>query len=506
MTPSHPFIVNRQSSFLRMALLALVCAGASLRFWRLADISLVGDESYFWLWSQHLAWTYLDHPGGVAWLIGFSAWLGGGSEWGIRWLNALLGSLSILLAYGAARRLATPTAGLAAAAILAVAPPYVLTSRFVYTDTLPIFLLLCNLNLLLPILLGPRSPASVGAAVGIAPAGSVWRWLLIGGNWLLLLNTKLSVYPYFLGLAIGALAWRRDLLRQRRLWLAVALASLGFVPFLLWNVRHEWAGLAWMWQQFTQGTVRARGVLAIAHHILGYFTLWPLLLLAPGYLTARRMMIGRWLAIPSLLMVLPVALSPANSPRNLLVGLAPALALAGAWWTGEGQARRWRIGALLVALAAATLASIGTAHALLAPSALPQSSVAAAIREDAAGWRALGRRLASEEGLLFTVDYSVASQLWYYSGRPVYSSWGQYLLWGLPDFDEAVIVAQEYAPPARVDAELRQMFAEVSGPQRERLTEYGASKVIYLWEGRGRRVDKAEFARRLDFFALSASQ
>lgn len=505
MTPPRPLIVNRQSSFIGAALLTLVCAGALLRFWRLADLSLVGDESYFWLWSQHLAWTYLDHPGGVAWLIGLSTWLGGGSEWGVRWLNALLGSLNSLLAYGAARRLATPTAGLVAAAILAVAPPYVLTSRFVYTDTLPIFLLLCNLNLLLPILLNPGSQASVGASAGASSAVSIWRWLLIGANWLLLLNTKLSVYPYFLGLAIGALVWRRDLLRRRQLWLAVSIAGLGFVPFLLWNARHEWVGLAWMWQQFTQGTVRARGVLAIVHHILGYFTLWPLLLLAPGYLMARHVT-GRWLVIPSLLMVLPVALSPANSPRNLLVGLVPALALAGAWWTREDRAQRWRFGALFVALAAATLTSIGTVRALLAPSALPQSSVAVAIREDAAGWRALGRRLATEDGLLFTVDYSVASQLWYYSGRPVYSSWGQYLLWGLPDFDRAVVVAQEYAPPERVDAALRQIFEEVSGPQNERLTEYGASKIIYLWKGRGRRVDKAEFARRLDFFALSANE
>ena len=505
MTPPQSSLVNRPTLFLHISLLAVVCLGALLRFWRLGDLSLVGDESYFWLWSQHMAWTYLDHPGGVAWLIGLSTWLGGGSEWGVRWLNALLGSLSILLAYGAARRLATPTAGLAAAAILATAPPDVLTSRFVYTDTLPIFLLLCNLNLLLPVLLSPHLPASIGAPAETPSAGSVGRWLLIGANWLLLLNTKLSVYPYFLGLAIGALVWRRDLLRRRQLWLAVAIASLGFVPFLAWNARHEWVGLAWMWQQFTQGTVRARGILAIAHHIVGYFTAWPLLLLAPGYLLARRAP-ARWLALPSLLMVLPVALSPANSPRNLLVGLVPALALAGAWWTGEGRARRWRFGMLLAALAAATLASIGTARALLAPSALPQSSVAAAIREDAAGWRALGRRLATEEGLLFTVDYSVASQLWYYSGRPVYSSWGQYLLWGLPDFDEAVVVAQEYAPPARVDAELRQIFEEVSGPQRERLTEYGASKIVYLWKGRGLRVDKAEFARRLDFFALSTNE
>ena len=54
-------------------------------------------------------------------MVDLSTRLGGGSELGVRWLNALLGTCNVVLIYGLARRFFWPTAGLAAGAILAVA-------------------------------------------------------------------------------------------------------------------------------------------------------------------------------------------------------------------------------------------------------------------------------------------------------------------------------------------------------------------------------------------------
>ena len=31
-------------------------------------LPLTADEAYYWLWSQHLAWGYFDHPPMIAWL------------------------------------------------------------------------------------------------------------------------------------------------------------------------------------------------------------------------------------------------------------------------------------------------------------------------------------------------------------------------------------------------------------------------------------------------------
>ena len=543
-----------------LALLAIVMTGMGLRFWRLDGLALVGDESYFWLWSRHLAACYMDHPGGVAWLIAVSTWLGGGSEFGVRWLNALLGTANIVLVYGLARRLAAPvgpapagaggaaavmpvrglagpdlrakglkprtgTAGpgrgiwppgmsgqapvaLAAAMILAVAPPYVLNSRFVYTDTLPTFLLLASFNLLWPALTSPT-----------ARPAPIRRWLAIGILWLLLVNTKISVYPAFLGLAIGGLLWRRDLRHQPGVWLAGGLAALGLLPLLVWNGTHDWIGLRWIWQQFTLGTIRESGFLSTAHHVVAYFTLPAIVLIAPGYLPGWREPARRgagWLLLPSLLMVLPVLLSPANSPRNLLVGLALAIPLAAAWWVNlaawhplaSGLARMggWRPPTFAIVTLAALVCGVGTVAALLGESPLASSSVAYAVREDAAGWRELGPRLSSAQGMLFTVDYSVASQLTYYAGRPVYTAWPQYLLWGLPEFDEVQVLSLSYVPPDRVDAVLRRAFDEVRGPQLETLRENGAAKEMRSWRAVGLRVERGDLVEALDFFALGRSR
>ena len=59
-----------------------------LRFWHLGSAALIGDESYYWLWSERLALAYYDNAAGVALLVRMSTLFGGQSELGIRWLNA----------------------------------------------------------------------------------------------------------------------------------------------------------------------------------------------------------------------------------------------------------------------------------------------------------------------------------------------------------------------------------------------------------------------------------
>ena len=45
------------------------CAAALLRGVMAALLPLSADEAYYWLWSQHLAAGYFDHPPMIAWLI-----------------------------------------------------------------------------------------------------------------------------------------------------------------------------------------------------------------------------------------------------------------------------------------------------------------------------------------------------------------------------------------------------------------------------------------------------
>jgi hypothetical protein len=225
------------------------------------------------------------------------------------------------------------------------------------------------------------------------------------------------------------------------------------------------------------------------------------LLCLPGLFLWRQWR-GRWLVLVALLLVLPVLLSPANSPRNLLVGCLPLIALSAAWLAAPGVGVRCRIGLLTALLATLAVYGVGTALALVEDMPLPQSGVAHAIREDAAGLRALGTELRAEKGLLFTVDYSTASQLWYYAGRPAYTNWGQYLAWGVPDFTRATVISMGYVPNERVQQGMNQAFERVQGPFVYRLVEHGAAREVTLWRGEGLQVNKATFLRMFDFFSL----
>ena len=59
-------------------------------------IPLTNDEAYYWVWSQHMQWSYYDHPPFVAWLF----WLGRHMpEFGcmVRWPAVLLGQGTLAL-------------------------------------------------------------------------------------------------------------------------------------------------------------------------------------------------------------------------------------------------------------------------------------------------------------------------------------------------------------------------------------------------------------------------
>lgn len=475
-----------------LLLTAIVAAGVALRFWRLGDLAVVGDESYYWLWSRHLAPGYYDNPGGVAWMVALSTWLGGASEVGVRWLNALLGSAVIPLAFALGWRLHSARAGLFAAALVAFSPPAIIVSRLVYTDALPLFLLALNLLLLAPLF---TTPSAVPLRWGVG------RWLAIGLTWVLMLNTKLSLYPYWPSLGLGLLLWRRDVLRERRFWLTALGALLGLLPFWGWNAVHQWRGVAWIWEQTAQGAIVVPSTLSALRHLVRYFSV-PAVLLCSFGLLGWRERAGRWLLLVALPLLVPVLLSRADSPRNLLLGWLPLSVLSGIWLCGFVRGGRWQGGLVALLLGAAALYSVGTAVALVQPTPLPQSDVCLAIREDSAGMRDLGRRLRDEPGLVFTVDYSSASQLWYYSGRPIYTSWYQYAVWGIPDVDEVVLFSLDYIPLERINRRMALAFAEVEGPAHLTVHEYGMTKAVHLWRGQGRRVDKAEFVRLFDLFAL----
>jgi len=470
------------------ALALIMIAAAALRFPALGELPLIGDESYYWLWSRRPAWSYYDHPAGVALLVRASTAIGGQGHVGVRWLNALVGTISVLLAWRVGRRLLSRRAGLLAAYAVAVGAPYIVTSRFVYTNTLPLLLMLVNL-LAFWRMTQERAGPLHGLVFGITLA--------------LHFNTKYTAYVHALALAVVILLDHRSLLRTPRLWIGASVACLGLLPVLLWNLEHDWTSFRWQLSHLTSTDIGSGGLLRHALHAWSYLT-GPLVALAAAGLARVKTRSQRLLTIVSLSLILPIALSPASSPRNLSLGLVPLLMLAGTRLPRDlsGGSRRAAAAAFLTFLLASSMYGAGTVLTLHTAAPLPRSSIVPAIRSDAAGWPALSDALEGGPDPVFTVDYSLAGQVRYYTNRPAYTNWGQVLLWGIPPFTDATVVSLDYLDENEVTSRLRQAFEHLEGPRRIVITDRGATKTVLVWYGWGLRWDQARFLSQLDFLSL----
>ena len=472
--------------------LLLTLALASMaRFWDLGRPALIGDEAYYWLWSQRLALSYYDHPPGIALLIRVSTLLAGDNELGVRALNAALGVVSVGLAYALGEKLSSRTVGLASAMALALGAPYLVTSRFVYTDTLHLVLMLANLCLLAPVLLS--------SSEGIPR----WRFLALGLSIALLFNTKYSAYIYGLSVAIIVFIRRPNLMRERWAWFAVGVALLGLAPTLVWNALHGWSSFRWQIVHMRAGTFLRGTLMSNLAHAVDYFSP-PLVLLAALSLFALRSPRERWLLLIGLSLVVPVVLSPANSPRSAASGVAILLLLGAQTLLQRFRAASPKVTVPMLGLwlCAIGLYGANTVRATLRPIASPHSGVADTIRNEIAGWRVESLAAIAPGNVVFALDYSLAGHLRYYANVDAYTSWGQYRIWGIPDLDPVVVASLPYVDEALVEARLSEAYDTVEAPTTLTLREKAGTKTLRLWRASGRRLDKPAIVDSLDFADL----
>ena len=511
----------RPSRVRLLFLVALTLAALALRFWRLGAMPLFGDEAYYLLWADRLAPAYLDHPAGIAFLLKLSTTLLGRGELGVRWLNALMSTACVPLAYAVGRRYVSTLGGLIAATAVALGPAYLITGRVVYPDTLQMVFVLANLLCLAPLLEG---------------RGSLPRWALFGLTLALLLNVKLSSGFYAIALGIYLLGWRRDLLRQPGLWLAAGLAVLGLAPLVGWNAAHDWATMRWAIYQGRGFGLPYAGFRASLVHAWRYLTPPAALLAglasviavlglvfrkgrsdprAAGEIQARRS--AGVLVLVAACLILPILLSAANSPRNLGVGLLALWPLVGVAVampdkSGVSAERRWPVNRwprvlYLIAVPLClwlALYGVGTAPRFWARRACLPISWRTTIRSDGAGWPEFAAEVTlPDDELPFAVDYSIAGQIAYYSGRMTYSAHPQFRNWGFIRLNDLAVISQGFIPPELITQRLQADFSSVSGPQPWRYDVPGISKIAYIWHARGLRVAETQLLEDLDFLRLA---
>ena len=209
-----------------------VAALAALTLLRLAvaaDVPLAPDEAYYWVWSRALAPGYLDHPPMVALWIRLGTSLAGDGALGVR----LLGPLSValgtwLLADAAEHLLPNRRAGLIAGALFNATLFAGAGSVIMTPDTPLLFFWTATLWALSRIASGGdgRWFLAAGAAAGLALSSKYTAILLWPGVGLWLIWVP------------GLRVW----LRRPMPWLGAAVGFALFVPVVLWNSLHHWAG------------------------------------------------------------------------------------------------------------------------------------------------------------------------------------------------------------------------------------------------------------------------
>jgi 4-amino-4-deoxy-L-arabinose transferase-like glycosyltransferase len=239
------------------------------------------DETYYWLWGQHLALSYFDHPPLVGWTQALASPLGWNTI-GLRAFVALtlLGDLALL--HGFARHLAgaawRDTFWATAALFLAT----------------PIFFGLTNLALPDHLLVFFALAAIYGfTRFRVAYEAGLPRWRFL---YLAAFAVGLATLSKYSGALVAACIFLivaftprlRGLFRSPHLYLAMLLVIVMQAPVLIWNLQHDMASFGFIFggRRIT-GDLRWDGV---AGYVLGFplvlspFLLWPLgrFLLARG--------------------------------------------------------------------------------------------------------------------------------------------------------------------------------------------------------------------------------
>ncbi len=272
------------------------------------------DELYYIACSKHLAWGYVDQPPfSIAVLAVVRAVLGD-SLVALRLLPALSGAATVLLTGLIARDLGGGRFAQALACLCAVlAPVWLAVDHFYSMNAFDTFFWTLSAWLLLRAL----------------DDGRLWRWAALGLVMGAGLLNKTSMLWFGGGLALGLIATEhRRVLRTPGPWIAAAIASICFAPYIIWQVQHGWPTLEFMRNAAGDKMVRTGFVSFWAQQLQvmnpATAPVWIVGLIA--LLTARR---TRVLGVIFLATAALLIVSGSSRPNYLAVAYAPLFAAGG---------------------------------------------------------------------------------------------------------------------------------------------------------------------------------
>ncbi len=239
--------------------LALVLFLITLRLFMAAALPLSADEAYYWLWSQHLASGYFDHPPAIAWAIRAGTVLAGDTPLGVRLAGVVLSLPASWFVWRSAALILKDENRAALAVLFFNLTLMVSVEMLAATPDMPSVV---------------TSAAFIYFLSRVQASGNGRWWLAVGIAAGLGLLSKYSAL--FLGL--GTLIWlladvrHRHWLKSPWPYLGAALALLIFLPNLVWQSQHQWETFAFQFGRVGGGHLTARFALEFLGAQLGLAT------------------------------------------------------------------------------------------------------------------------------------------------------------------------------------------------------------------------------------------
>ena len=214
----------------RNAAVALIVYAFLLRLVYAGSVEMMPEETYYWDYSRHLSFGYLDHPPMVAWLIRAATAVFGQTEFGVRAGALLCGAVTSVFVYKLTRNLFGAAAALAALLLVQALPFFFLSGLLMTPDAPLAAAWAASLYFLERALIANRSRAwwFAGICLGMGMI-SKYTIALLGP------------------VAAAFMLWDPQ---SRRWWtrsepyVGALLALAIFSPVIIWNAQHDWASFA----------------------------------------------------------------------------------------------------------------------------------------------------------------------------------------------------------------------------------------------------------------------
>ena len=211
------------SSYARWAC-AILILGTIFRLWYSRHLELVGDEAYYWLWSRHPDFCYLDKGPVIAWFIFAGTALFGQTVFGIRIFATLLALGTGIGMFFLGQKLFCDRVGFWSVVLATVTPLFAVGATLMTIDTVYIFFW-----------------TVAALTFWKAKDQDALGWWMITG--LLVGLSMLSKYTGAIELVSFGLfcLWEAGSRRHFRQWTIPSMllvVGICLVPVLLWNWQH----------------------------------------------------------------------------------------------------------------------------------------------------------------------------------------------------------------------------------------------------------------------------